>query len=193
MPNYINGKIYQLIFGDLTERYIGSTTQPLRKRLFGHKSSSASQNVRDLVSEVGKENVKIRLIEAYPCSCKDALLAREQHWIDKRKPYVNIKRAISVVKQEVEGGKFNGGADYLKLQFDKWRITINSPHETPSIAERDEFKSILRGEDYKENCKQQFNKRWNDHGCVEIDDTGELEHRCRNWKTCPRNPLNMDQ
>ena len=188
MPSYLNGRIYQLIFGDLPDRYIGSTTQPLHKRLNSHKSKCVSQTVKDLITKVGIQNVTIRLIETYPCSSKDALLSREQYWIDKLQPDVNVNRARSKKK---DSKYFEGGIDYLMLHFKKWRKSIMSPHENPSHAERDEYKSIIIGEDYTTKCKQQHNKRWNDHGCVEIDDTGEIKHRCRNYKTCPRNLANI--
>jgi predicted GIY-YIG superfamily endonuclease len=180
MPSYLNGQVYQLIFGDLTDRYIGSTTQPLRKRLYQHKSKYVSRAVRDLIEQVGIKNVTIRLIETYPCSSKDALLSREQYWIDILQSDANVNRALSKKKY----------SKYLVLRFPEWRKSIMSPHENPSHAERDEYKSIIIGEDYTTKCKQ-HNKRWNDHGCVEIDDTGEIKYWCRNYKTCPRNPANI--
>ena len=68
MPDYDNGKIYQLVFADRPERYIGSTTQELHQRLSGHRSTSASLKVKKLVDAVGRMNVRIILIEDNPCS-----------------------------------------------------------------------------------------------------------------------------
>jgi len=93
MPDYSNGKIYKLVFGRRQERYIGSTTQPLHQRLCGHRGSKGSKPIKALVEKVGRMNVRIILIENYPCSHKNELLSREQYWIDELKPALNIKPA----------------------------------------------------------------------------------------------------
>ena len=92
MPDYSNGKIYKLVFGTGPALYVGSTTQPLHHRLHGHRSKG-SKPIKDLVENVGRMNVRIILIENYPCSHKNELLSREQYWIDELKPVLNIKPA----------------------------------------------------------------------------------------------------
>jgi len=95
MSRYKKGKVYQLIFEGLQERYIGSTCQPLKDRLSQHKSKGVNPKVQDLINTVGKQNVKIRLIESYPCGSKDELLQREQYWVDKLEPRLNVNKAYS--------------------------------------------------------------------------------------------------
>ena len=51
MPNYSNGKIYQIVFGDQPERCIESTVQPLKDRLSGHRTNPKGF-VRRLMEEV---------------------------------------------------------------------------------------------------------------------------------------------
>ena len=213
MPDYQKGKIYQLVFGDLPDRYIGSTVQPLKDRLCGHRNDP-SPKVLKLIKEVGKMNVKIRLIEEYPCSCKDALLSREQYWMDRLNPNLNTIHAcdnypytecVKILRERYEAKaeeellqaeegllraeKARKANEFFAKNFADWRKEINSPHDTPSPHERIEFITTMNGRNYKEECKK-YNTRWNDHGCVEYDDTGFKKHWCDNYKTCPENPKN---
>jgi hypothetical protein len=74
MPDFNNGKIYKLWSPQGNEIYIGSTTQPLYKRLNHHKS------YLKYTSKYLFENydvVKIELIEEYPCNNKMELVKKE--------------------------------------------------------------------------------------------------------------------
>jgi hypothetical protein len=94
MPvNYANGKIYELIFGDEPQRYIGSTTQTLVKRVYQHRKKAVNPLIKRMIEKVGRENVKIVLVEAYPCVIKDDLARREQYWMDKKNCQLNFRNA----------------------------------------------------------------------------------------------------
>ena len=74
MPDYQKGKIYKLWSPQGNEIYIGSTINPLSKRLAQHKS------YRDCNSKYLFENyndVRIELIEEYPCDNKIQLNKKE--------------------------------------------------------------------------------------------------------------------
>jgi hypothetical protein len=74
MPDYQNGKIYKIWSPQGNEIYIGSTVNSLAKRLGHHKS------VRDCRSRYLFENyddVRIELIEEYPCDNKIQLNKKE--------------------------------------------------------------------------------------------------------------------
>ena len=74
MPDYQKGKIYKLWSPQGDEIYIGSTINPLSKRLGQHK------NKRDCNSKYLFENyndVKIELIEEFPCDNKIQLNKKE--------------------------------------------------------------------------------------------------------------------
>ena len=212
MPNYDNGKIYQLVFGDRPERYVGSTTQELHQRLSGHRSTNASLKVKKLVDAVGRMNVRIILIENYPCINKNELLSREQYWIDELKPIVNINPAYTEydiidekikqqrekeikhrqheIEQEIEQTEkehqicLQKRIDNLN-KFKQWRIDIQSPHENPSMYEKHRF-GHRDGE---------YLNKWNDHGChLLAGDFGEpcdIKIWCNNWETCPYNKANQ--
>ncbi len=78
MPDYKNGKIYKII-SDCTDKvYIGSTIQKLSCRMTSHRKRNGLSS--RILIEFG--DAKIVLLEAYPCSNRGELTAREQHWIN---------------------------------------------------------------------------------------------------------------
>ena len=67
---YSNGKIYSLRSHQTDKIYIGSTIQPLYKRLYGHRTKK--------LNELANYNdVYIELIEEYPCNNKMELERKE--------------------------------------------------------------------------------------------------------------------
>ena len=83
MTDYSKGKIYKLVADGTDNIYIGSTTQKLYKRLAVHKCGASSKKKYCSSHPLfEKGNVKIILIEDYPCERKEQLLARERHWIE---------------------------------------------------------------------------------------------------------------
>ena len=92
MPNYQNGKIYELV--DLTNnnKYYGSTVQDLKLRKSGHvrdykKYLNENKNYSYISSfEIIKNNnYEIYLVEEYPCNSKSELEAREGYYIRNNK------------------------------------------------------------------------------------------------------------
>ena len=78
--DYANGKIYMLeptCEYDEGDVYYGSTATTLVKRLCQHKSPSNKCKSKILIDKYGRDNIKIVLMEMYPCSCKDELKAVE--------------------------------------------------------------------------------------------------------------------
>ena len=87
-----------------SEIYVGSTTQTLEKRLQGHLSNyrkwkkdptKGGVSSYSLFEKYGIDNVKISLVESYPCHSKTELLFRETYWmseipcINKRVSYID--------------------------------------------------------------------------------------------------------
>ena len=92
MSRYNNGQIYKLVNTVDDRIYVGSTCLELSKRLYAHKSMARkhiTQRVYEALNTVGRENCRIILIESYPCSNKQELIAREQYFIDLLKPSLN--------------------------------------------------------------------------------------------------------
>jgi len=84
-PNYSDSKIYKLVnhvTGEIL--YIGSTTQHyLCQRMACHRSRTRDkkhqyrQKIHDILEEQGLSNIRIELIEKYPCNSRHELEKRE--------------------------------------------------------------------------------------------------------------------
>lgn len=111
---YSQGKIYKLYTKEGDECYIGSTIQPLWRRLQVHKYPTNSCRSRELFKKY--KCIEIELLEEYPCNTRYELEAREKehiiktdNCINKRIPS-NIKEKENYVKysEEVKNFKFTG-------------------------------------------------------------------------------------
>ena len=74
MPNYQESKIYKLVCLNTGMIYVGSTTQPLCKRLAGHKAKTNRARSKKIIEG---NNYIILLIELFPCNSVEELCARE--------------------------------------------------------------------------------------------------------------------
>ena len=87
---YQNGKIYKLVSDSTDKIYIGSTCNPLYKRLWWHKSAYKSRTSHTSKELIKFDDCQIILIEDFPCERKEQLTARERYHIEQNKDiYVN--------------------------------------------------------------------------------------------------------
>ena len=80
MPDYSKGKIYTIrCRTDNTLIYVGSTIEPIYKRLYKHKNKSKTELNRLIYKTINNnwDNWYIELHSLYPCSCKEELERRE--------------------------------------------------------------------------------------------------------------------
>lgn len=108
---YENGKIYCLTCID-GYYYIGSTILKLSYRLSNHKYMSKNPNKNNTnlykhINLIGWENVKIELIEDYPCDSISELQEREDYYIKQAKNNndkycLNINRAFISIEEKKE-------------------------------------------------------------------------------------------
>jgi predicted GIY-YIG superfamily endonuclease len=80
---YEDSKIYCLYCTD-DYYYIGSTKNELRFRLRDHKQHSnnfPTRKVYEHINKLGWKNVKIQLLEDYPCKTREELLKKENEYI----------------------------------------------------------------------------------------------------------------
>lgn len=88
--DYKNGKIYKITSDSTDKIYIGSTCQPLYKRIGKHKN-----NYKNFINGIYHKTTSfeliklgdaiITLIEDFPCERKEQLLARERYHIELNK------------------------------------------------------------------------------------------------------------
>ena len=89
---YSTGKIYTIRSFQTDKIYIGSTRQPLHKRLHGHRLNYKSKSIYVTSYEIIKyDDHYIELLEDYPCETKNQLNRREGELIRLHKEMcVNI-------------------------------------------------------------------------------------------------------
>jgi hypothetical protein len=115
---YNNGKIYKLVNDVDDEIYIGSTCLPLSKRFYGHKIAAKKRNVRvyQHLNNIGWDNVKIILIEEYPCNNKMELLRKEREHIENLNPQLNMRTPTRTNKEYYEANK-----EVISQKRKEWR------------------------------------------------------------------------
>ena len=96
MPDYSQGKVYEIFNSITDDTYIGSTTQLLCNRMKNHRNHCRYQNrttynckLYQCLRQHGVDNFYIELIEKCPCTIKEELHAREAHWIRQERPSLN--------------------------------------------------------------------------------------------------------
>jgi hypothetical protein len=105
MPDYSKGKVYKIVVDteEEYEPYIGSTIETLSNRMSSHRSDYKKwKNCKtkyisssNLFEKFGIDKCRIILIENYPCSSKDELLARERYWFDNVKNCNKIRPILT--------------------------------------------------------------------------------------------------
>jgi len=102
MVNYQNSKIYKITANDGKLIYVGCTTNKLNLRFNTHKSKAKirktgkhSYPISNITSYplFDYDDVKIELIEEYPCNDKYDLHLRKRHHIEQY-DCVNVKKAL---------------------------------------------------------------------------------------------------
>ena len=101
---YTTGKIYRN-WNMMNDRfYVGSTIQPLHKRMIGHRCDAGKQQCSKVklytdMNTLGYEHFKIELIEYYPCNSRDELIRREGEIIRELKLELNMQIAGRTSKE----------------------------------------------------------------------------------------------
>jgi uncharacterized damage-inducible protein DinB len=105
MPDYKNGRIYKLWSPQGDEIYIGSTVNSLAKRKGEHKTNyNIGNNISSKILFEKYDDVRIELIEEFPCENKQQLNAREGYYI-RTLDCVNKHIAGRTQKEWVEDNK----------------------------------------------------------------------------------------
>jgi hypothetical protein len=146
MNEYANGKVYRLLCGGLV--YYGSTILILEERLWGHNKIKKTCSSK-ILYEIGDE-VKIELVEEYPCNSKRELELREQYYISNFE-CVNEKNAF-LTKEERK--------KIRKEQYYANKEEISKRRKEEYQANKEEI-SKRRKEEYQAN-KEEINKKRRD-------------------------------
>jgi len=182
MPDYKNGKIYKLWSPEGDDIYIGSTVNSLAKRKGDHKADSNSDII--ITSKILFEkydDVRIELIEEFPCKNKMELNKREGYYIrtlDCVNRYVagrtqkeynedNREKIKEQQKQYKEGNKehikiikkkYTEEHKEDKKDYDKDYYEKNKEQKKEYYEKNKEYFKERKGELY-ENNKDEINQR----------------------------------
>ena len=154
MKDYNKGKIYKIV-NDVNDKfYVGSTVQPLHKRMGDHR-----RNHKDCMSKnigVDLKECSIILIQNYPCKDKPELLRKEREYFDKYKKeckevFLNKYRPI-----RLEGEK-NGDKEKRK----EWREKNKEKVKKKAVEweKNNKEKISKRKKEYYQKNKEKINKQ----------------------------------
>jgi hypothetical protein len=165
MADYTSGKIYCLWCND-EYYYIGSTKNELRYRLGKHKQDSKrhpERKVYEHINEIGWDNVKIQLIEEFPCNNRKELCNKENEYIASMRGDVhclNIKLAELTPEELLEQQKNyrqenrDKILDYKKKYRDENKIKIEEYNKKYKEINKDEIKEKLQ--EYNQKNKEKI-------------------------------------
>ena len=164
MSKYQNSKIYKLVSPHTDEIYIGSTVQRLCHRLSGHKRDCRERTIitNKKLFELG--DVKIILIEEYPCDNKEQLLKRERHHIENNE-CLNIQIPGRTRKEYYQDNKD------IAIKRSKERYE----NKKEEIAEK--------GKEYREKNQEKIKKRKSEKKICECGSSYTHDHFSRHKKT----------
>ena len=205
MVNYTKGKIYKL-YSDIDDMfYIGSTTLPLGKRRKSHKKKAEffpDRNVYAHFNNISWDNVKIQLIEKYPCASIHELIQRERHHIEILKPQLNTTIPILTdeEKEKKKQEQFAKLTEYMKQNpevkkksdkksYEKRKEQIlkqkHEYYEANKNAKKEWQKNYTQT--HKEEMSSKRKERVNCPQCSKNISQGALRRHIK--ESCPNNPL----
>jgi hypothetical protein len=145
MAKYKNGKIYKLWSPEGDDIYIGSTVNSLAKRKCDHKSKcNDGRGCRSKILFQKYDDVRIELIEEFPCENKMELNKREGHYI----------RTLDCVNKVIPGITH-------KESNKKWREANREKEQErhKQFRENNKEKIKERNQKYVENNKDEINQK----------------------------------
>jgi len=131
--DYKNGKIYAIRSHQTEQIYIGSTTQPLTKRLNAHKAKNCNSK---LILQYA--DAYIELIENFPCNSREELNKKEGEHI-RANNCVNKLIAGRTQKEYLEDNK-----EVLKEKTKKYREENNELLKEKAKKYRDQNKEKMK-------------------------------------------------
>lgn len=163
MNKYENGKIYRIVCNITNKNYYGSTTQPLHKRLYQHKSSykqylNGKFNYITSYEIIKEGNFEIILVELFNCLNKMELDKRERFYIENNE-CVNKYIPTKTTKEHCDINKENK-KEYDKQYREDNKNKIKDYQKQYNEANNEEIKEQRKQyrEDNKEKIKEQNRK-----------------------------------
>ena len=108
MPEYLNGKIYTIRSYKSDLIFYGATTTTLARCLASYKdkyrkhTSAPLQKPQVVFELIQFDDVYIELVEAFPCTCSDALKKRVLELVREHPDSLNTKQIKKNIKVEIK-------------------------------------------------------------------------------------------
>lgn len=153
---YHNGKIYTIRSHKTDKFYIGSTTQPLHKRLYEHRGKYKA-NKRDnmssfIILDMGDEYIE--LLETFKCESKNELEKREGELIrEHRNNCVNMLIAGRTHKEWYEDHR-DEQIERVKNYVENNRDKVSAYQKQYGIDHKEDIK------EYRENNRDKLSKQY---------------------------------
>ena len=153
---YSNGKIYKIWNDANNEVYIGSTFQPLCKRMANHRTHATCENkyntkLYTMMRALGFDLFHIELIETFPCINKEELRKREGELIrefgtlnsrvenrTQQQYRVDKKQQINAIKRKYALENKERLSEYKKDWYEKNKEVVISRVKVNSEVNRDQ-------------------------------------------------------
>jgi hypothetical protein len=136
MPDYTKGKIYKIVCNITGEIYIGSTIQPLSKRLTGHVNRSKKLEHTRSKDIILRGDYNIVLIENYSCNSKEELFKKEREHIENN---ICVNRQVPTRTTK------------------EWREDNIEKHKTTTKIYNDKTKH--KRDEYREKNREEINRK----------------------------------
>ena len=167
--NYQNGKIYCIRNNIDDDIYVGSTTQPLSKRMAWHRDARNHNKKKHLkiyqkMSSVENQDIFIELLEEFPCDNVEQLRKREGEYIRNMKPVLNQRiegRTVEEWRKENEDRLKERSRHYYENNKDQKKIYQERnkdriKQQTKIYQDNNKDKIRERKKKYYEKNKDQF-------------------------------------
>lgn len=181
MVNYQNGKIYKLWSDESNNFYIGSTTTSLPQRLHQHLLSMNCKKIKSKTIEnmMNHTNIRIELIEHFPCNEKSELTAREGYFVRLH------REEMQLINQNIPGrSRSESSKDYQ--ENNKEYLAEKSKEYRESHKEEIREQRQQRYPEIRDEQNQRRRDNWNEESTEKQRQyrnthRDEVNERKRNW------------
>ena len=183
MVNYSNGKIYKIVDHVNNKCYIGSTCKLLlSQRLAGHKAAyklALKTGVKKMTSHdiIANGNYTILLLESFPCTTKNELLARERYYVE------TIDCVNKVIPSRTDKEYYQDNKEKFKEYYQDNKEKIANKNKLYYERHKDEVKAknsttehLKHRAEWYENNKEHLNERMKEY-YVENKEKIQIRHQ----------------
>ena len=196
---YQKGKIYRIWSQEIDNIYVGSTVEPLHKRMYRHKLDAKQYTTYRLYQEMnrlGDYMFRIELIEDYPCNNRSELHKREGYWIRELKAKLNMRIAgrtpreryrenieeITIRQKLYRDTHKESIATHHKKYLEANREQLSQQRKSFREANKERLQEVSRN--YREKHKEQAQaKKSQSHICTICGKSYTNCHKARHERT----------